>query len=96
MAQAVDHEPTPGSRSGRPRRRRPRSSSGFYRSAVGKKYVMAITGIVFMLYVFVHMFGNLKMYLGPGQFDHYAEFLREILVPDPARSVGSCGSSGPC
>jgi succinate dehydrogenase / fumarate reductase cytochrome b subunit len=52
-----------------------------YRSAVGKKYVMAITGIMLMGFVFFHMVGNLKMYLGPVHFDEYAEFLREILVP---------------
>jgi succinate dehydrogenase / fumarate reductase cytochrome b subunit len=52
-----------------------------YRSAVGKKYVMAITGIMLMGFVFFHMVGNLKMYLGPIHFDEYAEFLREILVP---------------
>ena len=52
-----------------------------YRSAVGKKYVMAITGIVLMGFVFAHMVGNLKMYLGPEEFDSYAHFLRELLVP---------------
>jgi succinate dehydrogenase cytochrome b subunit len=54
---------------------------GFYRSAIGKKYVMAITGLIFMLYVLLHMFGNLKMFYGPADFNHYAEFLREILYP---------------
>jgi succinate dehydrogenase / fumarate reductase cytochrome b subunit len=53
----------------------------FYRSALGKKYVMAITGILIMGFVFAHMFGNLKMYLGPEEFDHYGHFLRELLVP---------------
>ena len=43
-----------------------------YRSAVGKKYVMAITGIGLMGFVFFHMLGNLKMYLGPEDFNHYA------------------------
>ncbi len=52
-----------------------------YRSAVGKKYVMALTGIAIMGFVFAHMFGNLKMYFGPEQFNHYGEFLRELLVP---------------
>jgi len=52
-----------------------------YRSAVGKKYVMAITGIMLMGFVFAHMVGNLKMYIGAEDFNHYAEFLREILVP---------------
>jgi succinate dehydrogenase / fumarate reductase, cytochrome b subunit len=36
-----------------------------YSTAVGKKYVMAITGIMLIGFVIVHMIGNLKMYLGP-------------------------------
>ena len=58
-----------------------------YRSALGKKYVMAITGIMLMGFVFAHMVGNLKMYLGAEDFDHYAEFLRELLVPILPRTV---------
>jgi succinate dehydrogenase / fumarate reductase cytochrome b subunit len=54
---------------------------GFYRSALGKKYVMAVTGIIFMFYVLMHMIGNLKMYIGQEEFDEYAEFLRHILYP---------------
>jgi succinate dehydrogenase / fumarate reductase cytochrome b subunit len=53
----------------------------FYRSALGKKYVMAITGIFLMGFVFAHMVGNLKMYSGPESFNEYGEFLRELLVP---------------
>src|SRR6476469_4001968 len=52
-----------------------------WRSDVGKKYVMAITGIAIMGFVFFHMLGNLKMYLGPIHFDEYAEWLRALLVP---------------
>ena len=59
----------------------------FYRSALGKKYVMAITGIMLMGFVFAHMVGNLKMYLGAEEFDHYGEFLRELLVPILPRTV---------
>jgi succinate dehydrogenase / fumarate reductase, cytochrome b subunit len=33
-----------------------------YRSALGKKYIMAITGIMLMGFVFAHMVGNLKIY----------------------------------
>jgi succinate dehydrogenase / fumarate reductase cytochrome b subunit len=58
-----------------------------YRSALGKKYVMAITGIVWMAYVFAHMVGNLKMFLGPAEYDTYAEFLRNLLVPIFPRTV---------
>jgi succinate dehydrogenase / fumarate reductase cytochrome b subunit len=71
----------------------PKKRKGFvrdlYSTAVGKKYVMAITGIVGILFVVGHMVGNLKMFLGPvtenGEqvydIDVYGEFLREILVP---------------
>ena len=58
-----------------------------YRSALGKKYVMAVTGIMLMGFVLAHMVGNLKMYLGPAEFDHYGEFLRELLVPILPRTV---------
>jgi len=50
-----------------------------YGTAVGKKYAMAISGIMLVGFVLVHMVGNLKMYLGAEDFNHYAEFLRELL-----------------
>lgn len=58
-----------------------------YRSALGKKYVMAITGIGLIGFVVAHMVGNLKMYLGPTEIDHYGEFLRELAVPLLPRTV---------
>lgn len=59
----------------------------FYRSAVGKKWVMALTGIGLMGFVVFHMIGNLKLYMGAEDFNHYAEFLREVLVPLLPRTV---------
>ena len=58
-----------------------------YRSSVGKKYVMAITGIMGLGFIFIHMLGNLKMYLGPNHFDEYADWLRTLLVPFFPRTV---------
>ena len=52
-----------------------------YRSALGKKYVMAITGLIFMGYVLAHMLGNLKLYQGADEFNTYADFLRRLLYP---------------
>lgn len=52
-----------------------------YRSALGKKYVMAITGIVGLGYVLAHMIGNLKLYQSPEDFNLYAETLRSLLYP---------------
>ena len=59
----------------------------FYRTSVGKKYAMAISGIVLLGFVLSHMVGNLKMYLGAETFDHYAEFLREMGEPLLPRTV---------
>ena len=58
-----------------------------YRTAVGKKYVMAITGLIGLSFIFFHMIGNLKMYLGPVHFDEYADWLRTLLVPFLPRTV---------
>ena len=62
------------------RRRRP-FLVDLYSTAVGKKYVMAITGIGLMGFVLFHMIGNLKMYLGQSDLDGYAEFLKHLLYP---------------
>ena len=64
----------------------------FWRSAVAKKWIMAITGIMLMGFVFAHMIGNLKMYLGRTStgvyhIDEYGEFLRNLLVPILPRTV---------
>jgi succinate dehydrogenase / fumarate reductase cytochrome b subunit len=51
------------------------------RSTVGKKIVMAATGIVLVGFVVGHMVGNLKIYLGADHFNAYARFLREVAEP---------------
>lgn len=42
---------------------------------------MAITGIIFVLFVLMHMYGNLKMFQGAESFDGYAHWLREAFYP---------------
>lgn len=59
----------------------------FYRSALGKKAVMAVTGIMLLGFVAMHMVGNLKIYLGMEAMDHYAEWLRTIAEPALPRTV---------
>ncbi|MDX1690509.1 MAG: succinate dehydrogenase cytochrome b subunit [Acidimicrobiia bacterium] len=49
-----------------------------YRSYVGRKWVMAITGIVLLGYVAAHMIGNLKVYFGPEEINEYGEALRDL------------------
>ncbi|HQV58120.1 MAG TPA: succinate dehydrogenase cytochrome b subunit [Ilumatobacteraceae bacterium] len=52
-----------------------------YNTAVGKKYVMAITGLMMIGFVVFHMIGNLKMYLGRDDINHYSHFLQQLLYP---------------
>lgn len=66
-----------------------------YQTAVGKKWVMAVTGIMLLGFVVFHMLGNLKLYLGVvehnGVLDYdaniYGEWLRDLLVPFLPRTV---------
>jgi succinate dehydrogenase / fumarate reductase cytochrome b subunit len=53
----------------------------FYRSAIGKKAVMAITGVILFGWIFAHMAGNLKLFLGSEALNHYAEWLRDLGAP---------------
>jgi succinate dehydrogenase / fumarate reductase cytochrome b subunit len=53
----------------------------FYRSAIGKKAVMAATGIFLFGWIFLHMAGNLKVYTGPEHYNAYAQFLITMGAP---------------
>ena len=48
----------------------------FWQATVGKKYVMAVSGCVLFGFVLVHMLGNLQVYIGRDQINHYAELLK--------------------
>jgi succinate dehydrogenase / fumarate reductase cytochrome b subunit len=55
--------------------------ANFYRSAIGKKAVMAVTGLILFGWIFLHMVGNLKLYLGATHLNEYAHWLRAIGSP---------------
>jgi succinate dehydrogenase / fumarate reductase cytochrome b subunit len=50
-------------------------------SSVFKKAVMAVSGIILVLYLIAHMIGNLKAFAGREDFNHYSEWLRTIGNP---------------
>jgi succinate dehydrogenase / fumarate reductase, cytochrome b subunit len=52
-----------------------------WQSTIGKKAVMAVTGLIMVLFLLVHMLGNLKIFFGPHDFDGYAAWLRTIGEP---------------
>lgn len=72
--------PVTGTATARRRKKRP-FLLDLYGTAVGKKYAMAVTGIVMVGFVISHMIGNLKMYFGEEDLNHYAEFLKRIGYP---------------
>lgn len=39
---------------------------------------MAVTGLVLIVFLLMHMAGNLKMFIGPASFNHYAEWLKGL------------------
>jgi succinate dehydrogenase / fumarate reductase cytochrome b subunit len=55
------------------------SVASFFASTIGKKVVMAVTGIVLVGFVVGHMAGNLQLYLGPEALNAYGHTLRELL-----------------
>ena len=53
-----------------------------WRSQIGKKIVMAVTGIVLIGFVIAHMIGNLKIFEGANEINAYSRFLREVGQPE--------------
>jgi succinate dehydrogenase / fumarate reductase cytochrome b subunit len=50
----------------------------FYQSSIGKKYVVAVTALLLILYVLGHLVGNLQIYLGQDRINAYAKFLHDL------------------
>ncbi|MCX4529466.1 MULTISPECIES: succinate dehydrogenase cytochrome b subunit [unclassified Streptomyces] len=61
--------------------RRPSTMRTLWDSTVGKKSVMAVSGAIMLGYLVAHMFGNLKIFFGPGDFNGYAHWLRAMGAP---------------
>lgn len=59
-----------------------------FRSSLGKKYWMALTGALLMFFVVAHLLGNLQIFLGPGWMNAYAQHLRDLpLLLWPMRAL---------
>ncbi|MFO0980168.1 MAG: succinate dehydrogenase cytochrome b subunit [Planctomycetota bacterium] len=52
-----------------------RPSAAFLQATIGKKVVMATTGVILFGFVVGHLLGNLQIYLGAEKLNHYSEFL---------------------
>jgi succinate dehydrogenase / fumarate reductase cytochrome b subunit len=51
------------------------------RSTIALKMLMAVSGIIFILFVLAHMYGNLQAFAGHDAYNRYAEHIREIGEP---------------
>jgi succinate dehydrogenase / fumarate reductase cytochrome b subunit len=52
-----------------------------YQTSIGKKIIMAVSGLILFGYVFVHMYGNLHVFEGRDYLNTYAAWLREMGYP---------------
>src|SRR5262245_54690187 len=55
-----------------------------FKSSLGKKYIMAVTGFAMFLFVIGHLAGNLQIFLGPEAINRYGHFLQtnpELIWP---------------
>ena len=58
--------------------------TNIFRSSLGKKYIMAVSGFVLVLFVVAHLLGNLQIFLGAEAINRYGHFLQsnvELLWP---------------
>jgi len=56
----------------------PPGSLRFWQTTVGKKAVMAVTGVIMFGFLVGHLLGNLQLFLGPEKLNHYAMTLRSL------------------
>lgn len=54
---------------------RPSRLALFWDSSVGKKALMALSGLILSAYVVAHLLGNMQVYMGSAAIDAYARFL---------------------
>ncbi|MGW4205990.1 succinate dehydrogenase [Streptomyces sp. NPDC004726] len=58
-----------------------RPSRTFWGSTVGKKVVMAVSGLIMLGYLVAHVMGNLKVFFGADEFNAYGHWLRTMGAP---------------
>lgn len=63
------------------RTKRPPSRVSLWHSTIGKKAVMAVTGLIMVGYLIAHVAGNLKVFAGPEKFNGYSHWLRTLGEP---------------
>lgn len=60
----------------------------YWQSSIGKKQVMAVTGVLLAAWVTLHMVGNLQVFQGPATINKYAALLQGMKGPLWAMRLG--------
>ncbi|MES2696897.1 MAG: succinate dehydrogenase cytochrome b subunit [Verrucomicrobiota bacterium] len=50
----------------------------FFRSSIGRKILMAVTGVILIGFVIGHLVGNLQVFSEPDKINGYAQFLHQL------------------
>ncbi|MDO8580785.1 MAG: succinate dehydrogenase cytochrome b subunit [Candidatus Omnitrophota bacterium] len=66
------------------------SLSTYFTSSVGRKQIVAVTGLLLILFVIGHLAGNLLIFLGPEAFNNYAKKLAGLRPGLYLVEVGLC------
>ena len=51
------------------------TNAGLFSSSLGKKYLMAITGLFLCSFLIIHFLGNIVLFTNPVQFNEYTRFM---------------------
>ncbi len=52
----------------------------FANSSLGKKFIMALTGSFLIIFLIIHLIGNITLYFGPDAFNGYVKTL-DVIKP---------------
>src|SRR5213596_4159426 len=75
----IDQKSEPQSAAAAAVRTKPRGFiAEFIHSSVGRKMIVAVTGVILILFVIGHLLGNLQIYLGPEWINSYSQHLRDL------------------
>src|SRR5438045_4693420 len=75
----IDQKSEPQSAAAATVRTKPRGFiSDFCHSSVGRKMIVAVTGVILILFVIGHLLGNLQIFLGPEWINAYSQHLRDL------------------
>lgn len=59
-----------------------------FSTSIGKKIIMALTGLALCGFLIVHLGGNLLLYVGPEEYNHYAHALHAQKILLPVAEIG--------